>query len=197
MDVSIRSFQWEDTKALKDWSKHEDPRFFHYDFPYQNEQDMEFWYKSKRQFLKRWIYAVVLNDQNVVGYITFKHVQWLKKTGEMGIVLNPRWTGRGIGKKAIPLYLRHIYNHFPIKTVRLQVATFNTKAQKCYSAVGFTVVGAEEKPYEEQEFACEILRNFPHFKMKSGLLYAGYIHMEFAKIDFFERYAKNKKYNLD
>ncbi len=183
--IIIRPFKFQDTLDLVKWGKYNDPRLLHYNFPYVNSKDLKQWYRSKHQPLKRWIYAIILTEadasEKVVGYITLKHINWLFRYGEMGIVINPDYIGMGIGKIAIRQYLEHVYSKFPLCTIFLRVAAFNYRAQKCYTACGFEVADIRFEEYEEQENAQKILDVFPYFKEKSGILYTDYIYMRSIK----------------
>ncbi len=183
--VNIRPFKFEDTLHLVSWGKYNDPRLLHYNFPYINSKDLREWYGFKKQFLNRWIYAISLNEQDfsdkVVGYITLKNINWLFRYGEMGIVMNPDYVGRGIGKVAIKKYLEHVYTSFPLKSIFLKVASFNYRAQKCYTSCGFEIVDTRFEQYEEQDNIDKILSTFPYFKQRAGILYTDYIYMRSIK----------------
>ncbi len=85
--------------------------FFHYNFPYTKSNDLERWYRTKKGLLSRWVYAIEV-DRRVVGYITLKNVKWSEKRGEMGIALDPNVVNKGIGTRAICLYLYRVFKSF-------------------------------------------------------------------------------------
>ncbi len=183
--ISVRPFKFEDTLYLVKWGEYHDPRLLHYNFSYVHSEDLKQWYKSKKKLLRRWIYSICIDDgfdtERVVGYITLKNVSWLFGYGEMGIVLDSNYVGRGIGKIAIKKYLDYVYATFPLKTIILRVAEFNYRAQRCYLAAGFEIADTRFEKYEEQENAQKILDIFPYFEYKLGILYTNYIYMRSVK----------------
>ncbi len=181
MNVGIRSFRLEDTNTLTKWGKYSDPRLLHYNFPYSKKSDLKSWYNAKSKFMKRWIYAIVVDETKVVGYITLKNVNWLLLSGEMGIVINPDYVGNGIGKLAINKYLKHIFSHFPLSDIFLRVASFNYRARRCYKSCGFIISDKKYIEYEEQENMAQIIDKFEYFKQLDGVLYAEYLYMRFNR----------------
>lgn len=185
--IRLRPFKMKDTAALMNWGRHDDPRFFHYNFPYTSQEELVAWYRVKKKFLRRWIYAIDLNGR-VVGYITLKNVKWSKKRGEMGIALDPNYTGRGIGTRAICLYLNRVFRDFRIDEIYLKTALFNKRAVVCYENIGFVLKQTRNEVFEEQAFRSEILNRFPFFDCKGKTLYTDYLYMEIGKEDFKGRY---------
>lgn len=185
--IRLRPFKLKDTTELMKWGKHDDPRFLHYNFPYSKASDLERWYRAKKGFLKRWIYAIEYN-RRVVGYITLKNVKWSDKRGELGIALDPNYMDRGIGRRAICLYLHRVFRNFPIEEVHLKTSEFNERAVACYEHIGFNHVKKVREPFEEQAFRSDILNRFPFFEHDKKKLYVNYCYMKITKAEFFERY---------
>ncbi len=171
------------------WGKHEDPRYFHYNFPYSRASELERWYRAKKQFMKKWIYAIEV-DRRVVGYITLKNVKWAEKRGEMGIALDPDCVNKGIGTRAICLYLLRVFRNFFIDRVELKTSAFNERAISCYRNIGFEQTDVKRELFEEQAFRIEILSWFPRFEHDNKKLYVNYHYMEISKEQFLKRYIE-------
>ncbi len=195
-NIRLRRFKYKDTMQLTKWGKHLDPRFYHYNFPYSTTSELEAWYRAKKKFLKRWIYAVESSGR-VVGYITLKHVKWSKKQGEMGIALNPDYVDQGIGTRAICLYLHRVFRNFALEQIVLKTAEFNTRAISCYEKIGFERVCIKREAFEEQSFRSDILNRFPFFDHDEKTLYVPYYYMRITKAQFYEKYIKkNERRNV-
>ncbi|WP_430884462.1 GNAT family N-acetyltransferase [Fusibacter sp. JL216-2] len=188
-NVRLRPFKLGDTEALTRWGTHDDPRFYQYNFPYCRSSDLERWYAAKKVFFKRWIYAIEVNYR-VVGYITLKNISWMQKKGEMGIAIDPNYLGRGIGTRAICLYLHRVFRNFIIDEIHLKTAEFNTRAITCYENIGFEHIEKKREPFEEQSFRKDILREYPDFDHDKKNLYVNYCYMKISKSAFIGRYIK-------
>ncbi len=191
-NIRLRRFKYKDTFALMKWGKHADPRFYHYNFPYSSTSDLEAWYRAKKRFMKRWIYAIVYKGR-VVGYITLKNVKWSKKQGEMGIAMDPEVLGQGIGTCAICLYLHRVFRSFRIDRITLKTSEFNTRAIACYEGIGFEHDCVNREPFEEQAFRTDILNRFPFFDHDSKKLYVNYHYMSISKEKFISKFIRKNE----
>jgi len=187
--IRLRPFKLKDTTELMNWGRHEDPRFLHYNFPYKKQSELERWYHAKKQFLKKWIYAIEY-DRKVVGYITLKNVKWSEKKGEMGIALDPNFLNRGIGTRAICLYLLRVFRNFYIDRVELKTSVFNERAIACYENIGFGHVEKRREVFEEQAFRSDILKKYPEFDHDKKKLYVEYCYMKITRKQFLGRYLE-------
>lgn len=190
--VCLRPFKLKDTSAMTQWGKHEDPRFLHYNFPYTKPVDLETWYRAKKSFLRKWIYAILLGNQ-MVGYITLKNIKWLDGRGELGIALDPNYLDQGVGKRAICLYLHRIFRNFPLYEIHLKTSEFNERAIACYERIGFQHVDKKHEVFEEQMYRSQILRRYPKFEHDKKKLYVNYCYMKITKTEFLRRYIKNNE----
>lgn len=189
-NVRLRPFKLKDTTEMIQWGKHEDPRFLHYNFPYTKPIDLERWYRAKKSFLRRWIYAIFLGNR-MVGYITLKNIKWLDGVGELGIALDPNYVDQGIGKRAICLYLHRIFRNFPLMEIHLKTSEFNVRAIACYEHIGFEHVEIKREAFEEQMHRIQILDRFPFFEQDKKKLYVNYCYMKITKTTFLNKYIKN------
>lgn len=180
-EVTVRKLQRSDMIRFLKWGHHQDVRFQHYDFPAYNYEELQLWYQSKSKFLRRFIYIAEDQSGNLLGYMTIKHINWLKQRAEMGIVFNPDLVGKGFGTASIKA-LYHIYfNHLKMKSLYLKVADFNTRARRCYEKAGFIEIGEQVEPFEEQERNFELLLKTDDFFMRKNVLYTLFHYMEITK----------------
>lgn len=82
-------------------------------------------------------FAVIRNGA-LMGYFC------IDQTGdslELGLGMKPSFTGQGQGRAFYQAIEDYIKQHYTVRRLRLQVATFNQRAMALYQAVGFVVVG--------------------------------------------------------
>jgi len=192
MAYSFRKIRLSDAIKFSKWGKHDDIRFYQYNFPFEEKYEYEQWFFFKQRLISKKIYGLYDTADNPVGFITLKNIKWLKRRAELGVAINPDRLGEGLGRKLIEAYLAYVFKTYPINTMRLRVATFNVRAQKCYEACGFTTITQRREPFEEQSFKMEIMAEFPdQFYLKHNILYTDFFVMEIDKESFL-----NQKKNL-
>ena len=54
------------------------------------------------------------------------------------VMINPEYRGKGYGREMLKLAVKYAFDITGVKTVQLNVYPENTRAKKCYEAVGFT-----------------------------------------------------------
>lgn len=181
LSVEFRKLKRRDTYEFKRWGKHEDPRFFQYNFPYTRDEEFDAWYFMKQRLIFRKVYGLFI-DNYPVGFVTLKHINWLKKTAELGVAIDPNRLGEGYGTELITRYLDYVFEHYPIETMKLKVAHFNIRAQKSYEKIGFQKVREVVEPFEEQSFKEIVKEKFPdQFDIIEGELYTTFYVMEIKK----------------
>lgn len=180
--VKVRRMKQSDVKQMMSWGKHEDVRLFHYNFDYTSQEDLSYWYRAKQQFLRRYIFGIYDSDE-LVGYITLKHINWLLRRGEMGIVMNPSKVSQGYGTEGIRQYLFLVFDKYFMKRINLKVAAFNKRAKHTYEKVGFKVYKEDFEVYEEQSYLLidERYKAFPEMVYKNGRIYTKYYYMRYDK----------------
>ncbi|MDN5352165.1 MAG: diamine N-acetyltransferase [Clostridiales bacterium] len=185
MNLVFRKLKRKDVYQFSKWGKHEDPRFFQYNFPYEDAPEFDAWYFSKQHLLFKKVYGLFLDDYPL-GFITLKQIRWLKRTAELGIAIDPNHLSEGFGAELLTQFLTYVFSRYPITKMTLRVAHFNVRAQKSYSKVGFHVVEDLLEPFEEQGFKDEIMARYPsQFQVVEGILYTLFFRMEIRKEDFF------------
>ncbi len=179
--LDIRRMRPSDVHFMTRWGEHGDPRFFHYNFPYEKTFDLWYWFFIKNTYITRILYGG-FTEREMVGYAVLKSIHWLRREGELGISLNPDLVGAGYGRLLLEGFLDHVFKDLPIRRVYLRTAHFNRRAQNLYKRVGFTVFKETEEPFESQYFKREVLAAYPEdFTERDGVLYTRYLWMEIGK----------------
>ena len=78
----------------------------------------------------------------LIGRIGCFAIDWDKKEAEMGIVIgeSASW-GQGYGRDAVATLLRYIFDTTALERINLFTFPENLRAQRCFAACGFHVVG--------------------------------------------------------
>lgn len=170
MSLVVTKFSKEHLDDLKYWGYHQDIRFVHYDFKYFKDSDYLHWYNRKQRQFSRWLFAVS-NQGRVIGYITMKKIAWVKRHATMGVVFDPNHLSKGLGTRAINLFLEQFFNHYHFKILKLEVSDFNRRAMRSYQKNGFVIINTQMRAFESQENAFEImLEHQGEFSMIKGQL---------------------------
>ena len=132
-----------------------------------NKNDIVKWTNEKgKDFLEQWagksldfpltesqiddlkdIYSIFCENE-FVGII-----QKIRK--EMGnihigrFLINPEFTGKGLGKKALIEFINLIFQDENVNSITLNVFDYNVGAKKLYEKVGFKVVNVTENPMKK------------------------------------------------
>lgn len=188
--VTLRKLRFEDVESLSKWGLHTDVRLTHYDFRYYNKDDFHYWYRSKQRPPFRFIYALVDRGE-VVGFVTMKHINWLLRTAEFGLVIDPNHLDEGIGTEGLKKFIVFFFNHLHMKELRLKVSQYNSRAQKVYHKLGFEDFKTAYYPFEDQTRNFELLLNTTDFIMKGSRLMSMTHFMRLRK-DTFQEIHENK-----
>ena len=184
MTIEFRKLKMNDTYEFKKWGKHDDPRFYQYNFPYSRKEEFDAWYFSKQKLITRKVYGFFVDDYPM-GFITLKHINWFKKTAELGVAIDPSHVDEGYGTEMIKRFLSYVFEHYPIETMKLKVSHFNKRAQKSYMKIGFEKTKEVHEPFEEQSFKEIVSEKFPdQFDLIEGVLYTTFYVMQISKSKF-------------
>ncbi len=137
----FRMMKMVDAKQLLCWAESEDMRYEHYTFTDYNIDDIQNWYFIKQKMIKRKLYAFFV-DAVLVGFITLKKINFIQRTAEIGLAIDPAKRSRGYGEAMLRAMLEHVYLKFPIDTIYLEVADFNFRARRLYEKLGFMYEGS-------------------------------------------------------
>ncbi|GAU77843.1 GNAT family N-acetyltransferase [Fusibacter sp. 3D3] len=184
MILEFRKLSKKDVYQFSKWGRHEDPRFYQYNFPFDTKSEFDDWYSMKQKWVLRKVYGLFLENYPV-AFITLKNINWFKKRAELGIGVDPNHLGKGLGTTALNEYLEYVFNKFPIETMFLRVAVFNERARRSYEKVGFREVERRVEVFEEQGYKDLILQDYQdQFQLIQGELCTMFIIMSIQKKDF-------------
>lgn len=76
-------------------------------------------------------------DNRALGYLQLRGREDLVQSAQLGICLQPSSQGVGIGRETLQLLLNHVRVSWPLRMIELRVRADNTRALRCYEALGF------------------------------------------------------------
>ena len=90
----------------------------------------------------RLAFFIMTHEGELIGRIGCFAIDWDKKEGELGIVIGETasW-GQGYGRDAVMTLVRHIFETTALERINLFTFPENLRAQRCFAACGFRVVG--------------------------------------------------------
>ena len=133
--LTFRKMTLEDAFTFRNWGRHDSILFLEYNFLEEREKDIEDWYrwKTNKAFSE---YYVVLLEEKIIGYLSLKNISKFLKRGVLGVVLDPSYINRGIGKKILKIFLDDLKKR-GFRKIILFAATYNERAIKVYESLGF------------------------------------------------------------
>ena len=130
----------EDVDALGGWARHADPLFQHYNLPVMTEANAaELWaFLSGTPAVRRPF--VGLLGERVVATLIVRDMDPAAASGELGIMLDPAYLGRGLGRRILGAFVTVLANE-GFRYLHLEVAGYNGRAIAAYQSSGFSVCG--------------------------------------------------------
>ena len=125
------------------------------------------WTNEKgEKFLKRWAGPDVEFPLNEDSLLNFENIYSIQKNGEfIGIIrkirqvgtnvhignfiLNPEYTNRGFGKKALRKFIDSIFSEQQVETITLNVLADNKNAMELYKKCDFEVLSTITQPIKK------------------------------------------------
>jgi UDP-4-amino-4,6-dideoxy-N-acetyl-beta-L-altrosamine N-acetyltransferase len=85
-----------------------------------------------------------LNEKSPIGFIHLSNIDWISRTAMLGITIgNKNFHNKGYGSEAIGILLKYAFNELNIRKIYLEVVSFNERARKTYSSLGFSDEGTK------------------------------------------------------
>lgn len=99
-------------------------------------------------------FSIVLQENNqLIGNISFFNQSSPVIGAEMGVYIAENYRGKGYGKQAITLMLKHAFETLNYQHVHISVYSYNTKAMQTYASLGFKHAGKWRKAkYHQGQF---------------------------------------------
>ena len=90
----------------------------------------------------RGVVFVIEHDGRPVGQVNYRDLQPKGKSAEVGIGIGePALWGKGLGREALGLLVRHLVDDLGVHRISLSVLAYNDRAIASYKAAGFEVEG--------------------------------------------------------
>lgn len=134
--IRLKRLELDDIKKMMNWGINEDDLFDDYNFPAMSQSEQKMWYGRKNQHGKR-CYCVFNKENRLIGYIALRKLNYLEKSGEIGIIMDPDYHNMNYGTEAITLFLTWFFRDFKFNKLNLTVAAYNKRAIRCYEKIGF------------------------------------------------------------
>jgi RimJ/RimL family protein N-acetyltransferase len=94
----------------------------------------------------RRMFFVVTREREMIGRVGCFALDESGKTGELGIVIGEReYWGMGYGRDATATLLTHLFDTSLLERINLYTYPENLRAQKCFAACGFRMLGASRR----------------------------------------------------
>lgn len=106
-------------------------------------RDMEEkWYTSLKERENDIIFAILINQTQLIGNCGIMEIMWKDRTGKCGIFIgDKKEQGKAYGTEAMKLLLNYGFNTLNLNRIDLKVNDFNSRAIKCYQKLGFIEEG--------------------------------------------------------
>jgi RimJ/RimL family protein N-acetyltransferase len=135
--VAIRPMRRPDVDAFAAWARHSDPLFHHYNPPVLTPAGAdELWAFLSGAPAKRRPYAGLLGTR-MVATLVVRDMDPAEGSGELGIMLDAAYLGRGLGRRILGAFVTVLANE-GFRRLHLEVAGYNRRAIAAYLACGFT-----------------------------------------------------------
>lgn len=184
----IRNLQREDVDKMIAWGTHEDPVFYHYNFPCMTKRERDLWYRIKAKDFKKRCFAIENLNNRLIGYISLRDIKLFKRESELGIVFDPDYINKGYGTDALTNFLDLYFNNLKMKSLLLRVGKFNKRAISCYEKCGFTLVGESFHDFEDQpsdeSTKNSIIDRYKEIVFIKNKLMTNYYYMKITKTEY-------------
>lgn len=129
-----------DVDAFAAWGRHVDPLFRHYNVPALARPEADaMWAILSSDSGARRPYAGLAGEL-VVATLMVRNIDRAAGSGEIGIMVDPAYLGRGLGRRILLAFLA-VLQQDGFRHVYLEVAAYNERAIAAYRAAGFTTSG--------------------------------------------------------
>jgi len=187
--VVIKELSREDVEFMTNWGSHSNPLFLHYNFPKLSYRERNIWHHLKTSGIRKKCFAAINQNNDVIGYISMKRIDFFRRTSELGIVLDPAIVGEGYGPIALRSFLELYFGKLRMDKLNLKVAKFNLRALKAYKKTGFSIEGEIVEAFEEQEIEealiKEISKENPYIFYSNGKIFCHYYIMTINRKSWF------------
>lgn len=134
--------------------------------PFVVDEEFRSWYATRPEQTDRLDLAIVdRSSGELVGEIVLNHVDQVRRSANLRILIAPTWQDRGLGTEAVRLLTSHALTQVGLDEVTLVVLATNPRAHRVYEKIGYRIVrtraGAttfDGQPVDEIDMALTIRR---------------------------------------
>ncbi len=135
----------------------------------------------------RGVTFAIEHDGRPIGQANYRDVRPKGRSAEVGIGIGePALWGKGLGREALTLLVRHLVDDLGLHRVKLSVLAFNDRAIASYKAAGFEVEGIErdgvmtDKGFwaDDVQMAYVVGRRRPEFDPRPVTLTGTHVRLE-------------------
>lgn len=137
--ICIHELKVEDAYFFANWGTHQSPLFYDYNYQHHGVMGYRRWFESRNHMFQH--YFGIYLEERFIGFIGMKKINPLTKNSELGLVIDPNFTNRGIGLEAMAFFLEYYFFKLKMKTMTLKVTKYNKAAIKLYRKLGFRFIG--------------------------------------------------------
>jgi RimJ/RimL family protein N-acetyltransferase len=148
----LRGLELSDVDELmKFWNNFELQQFLSRPLIASRDEEVE-WIRStweRRKKGEAYIFGIFFGERDqYIGNIELRIDNRISQRGGLGIaIFNPHYWNKGYGTEAIELLLNFAFSSLNLRTIELEVFTFNKRAQSCYKKVGFIETGRKRQAH--------------------------------------------------
>jgi diamine N-acetyltransferase len=139
--TTIREFQRADVDRWLAWPRHRDPLFESYNPPTLTLRQRNQYFQQYRDARDCRQFAVCDLEGEMVGRISLREIDWTLGVSVLGISFHPERLGQGLGTDGLWSFLGHYFGPLRMTALFLDVAAYNSRAQRVYEKCGFYRVG--------------------------------------------------------
>lgn len=192
--IRLKRLELDDIKKMMNWGINQEDLFDDYNFPHMSDAEQNMWFARKNQHGKR-CYCIFNKTNRLIGYIALRKLNYLDKSGEIGIVMDPDYHNMNYGTEAITLFLIWFFRDFKFNKLNLTVAAYNKRALRCYEKIGFV-----PKKFHYDKFYNETMDPFDgnhkdiekYFRDSDSGMQTRYIKMTISQKQFYSKHENLK-----
>lgn len=110
------------------------------------------WYKSRNDQTDRLDLAIALKDTNqIIGEVVFNEYDDLTNNVNFRVLMSQSYNNKGLGTEAIQLFVRYGFEHLNLHKISLEVFSFNPRADRVYTKIGFILEGIKREDFKYNE----------------------------------------------
>ena len=110
------------------------------------------WYKSRNDQTDRLDLAIALKDTNqIIGEVVFNEYDDLTNNVNFRVLMSQSYNNKGLGTEAIQLFVRYGFEHLNLHKISLEVFSFNPRAERVYTKIGFILEGIKREDFKYNE----------------------------------------------